>query len=73
MEDTETHSIELSKAEAREVITALSEFKERASARSESDEETVTNVQNRFEETFGFKDERDTANDTDNETLPGGH
>lgn len=73
MDDTETYSIELSKAEAREVITALSEFQQMAAARSESDEETVMNVQNRFEETFGFKDERDTVDDTDDETLPGGH
>jgi hypothetical protein len=67
MDDTETYSIELSEAEAREVIIALSEFEQTASARSESDEETVMNVQRRFEETFDFDDERDTG------TLPGGH
>lgn len=67
MDDTETHSIELNRAEAREVIMALSEFEQTASARAESDEETVMNVQRRFEETFDFEDERDT------ETLPGGH
>jgi hypothetical protein len=61
----------LSRSEAREVITALSEFQETAAARSESDEETVINVQNRFEETFEFKD-GETANNTD-ETLPGGN
>lgn len=35
MDDTETRSIESNRAEAIEVITALSEFKEMASARSE--------------------------------------
>lgn len=50
MDNTETHAIELSRAEAREVIIALSEFKETAAARSESGQEIVINIQNRFEE-----------------------
>lgn len=52
MDDTDTATIELSKAEAREVINALSEYRTRTSGR---DEERALNVEELLQREFGFE------------------
>ena len=54
MDDTDTATIELTRAEAREVINALAEYETGATGR---DEERALNVEDLLQREFGFKEE----------------
>lgn len=61
MDESETASIELSRGEARTVISALSEHEYRA---DRAEEEGIIALRERFEEAFGFGNGDDSPNPT---------
>ena len=63
MDESDTREIELSRAEARAIIAGLSDLDTRAGAATDADHERVMNLQQRFEEEFGFERDGDDGDD----------
>lgn len=71
MDESETRSIEVSQAEAREIISGLATVETTASTESSTDGQTIVELRKRFEEHFDLGKERDPSNDSDDGSIPG--